>query len=282
MTYVKFGLMILTSTIVMFGLMYANIFAAEHIFWSETRFWMALLMGAAMAVVMMGFMAGMYPSRAANIGIVAAAALTFALALWLVRSQATVQDESYMRAMIPHHSIAIMTSERAEIPDARVRKLADEIARAQRREIAEMRFLLSRRAEGELAPETFSDPPAVTGSLAEALSAAQRAQLDPVEMSEAVAREALPGRELCGFRFTREAEPAFWSAGDDGAGALTLNGLVIPLEFARVGYWRTKGAAVTIRPLGDSGDWRSDAEMVFTLFSGPEIGYRGFWSCGGE
>jgi len=49
---------------------------------------------------------------------------------------------SWMRAMIPHHSIAILTSERAHISDPRVRKLADDIIAAQRREIAEMKALI--------------------------------------------------------------------------------------------------------------------------------------------
>ncbi|MEX2454486.1 MAG: DUF305 domain-containing protein, partial [Rhodospirillaceae bacterium] len=82
-------------------------------------------------------------SRAANIAIFAGAALVFAVALFLVRSQTTVDDVSYMRAMIPHHSIAILTSERAGIVDPRVRKLADEIIEAQRREIDEMRALIA-------------------------------------------------------------------------------------------------------------------------------------------
>lgn len=76
-------------------------------------------------------------------GIVIAAAVVFAASLWLVRSQETVNDVSYMSAMIPHHSIAIMTSERAHIQDPRVRKLADGIIRAQVKEIAEMKALIS-------------------------------------------------------------------------------------------------------------------------------------------
>ena len=63
--------------------------------------------------------------------------------LYLVRSQETVDDVSYMRAMIPHHSIAIMTSERAHIRDPRVRALADDIIKAQVREISEMKRLIA-------------------------------------------------------------------------------------------------------------------------------------------
>jgi uncharacterized protein (DUF305 family) len=142
MSYWRFAAMIATSTVVMYGLMYLNTYATEHVFWSETRAWMALLMGATMAVIMLGFMLGMYRRRAVALGIFGGAAAVFALSLWLVRSQATVDDVEYMKAMIPHHSIAILTSSRAQISDPRVRKLADEIIAAQDREIAEMRYLI--------------------------------------------------------------------------------------------------------------------------------------------
>lgn len=143
MSYVRFGAMIATSTIVMFGLMYLNTYALDHVFFSQTRAWMALLMGAAMAIVMLGFMMGMYKNRLVNSAIVAGSIAVFALSLVLVRSQETVRDVSYMKAMIPHHSIAIMTSERAHIRDPRVRKLADDIIEAQVREIAEMKRLIA-------------------------------------------------------------------------------------------------------------------------------------------
>jgi len=134
--------MIGTGTAIMYGLMYLNTYAWEQVFWSETRAWMALLMGATMAVVMLGFMWSMYPDQTINLGILGGSALVFAASLWLVRSQVTIDDADYMKAMIPHHSIAILTSERAQISDPRVRKLADEIIAAQEREIAEMRYLI--------------------------------------------------------------------------------------------------------------------------------------------
>ncbi len=142
-SYGRFLAMIATSTIVMFGLMYLNTYAADHIFFSETRAYMALYMGATMAVIMLVFMLGMYGNAAANIAILAGSVVLFAVALYLVRSQAVIGDTSYMRAMIPHHSIAILTSERAGIADPRVRKLADGIIEAQRLEIAEMKALIA-------------------------------------------------------------------------------------------------------------------------------------------
>ena len=141
--YLRFGAMIATSTAIMFGLMYLNTYSAEHVFFSETRAYMALVMGAAMAVIMLSFMLHMLDNRRLNAGIYIGSAVVFAAALWLVRSQTTVDQVSYMKAMIPHHSIAILTSERARITDPRVRKLADQIIEAQRKEISEMKALVA-------------------------------------------------------------------------------------------------------------------------------------------
>lgn len=141
-SYWRFAAMIATSMVVMFVLMYLNSYEIGHARWSETRFYMTFIMGAGMAVVMLSYMMGMYNNRIVNLGILSGSLLVFLAALWLVRSQTTVQDSSYMSAMIPHHSIAILTSERAAIRDVRVRELADEIIRAQRREIKEMRWLI--------------------------------------------------------------------------------------------------------------------------------------------
>lgn len=140
--YIKFAAMIITSTLIMFGLMYLNTYALEHVWFSQTRAYMALIMGAAMAVIMLIFMWPMYPNRVLNSGILVASVLVFAVSLWLVRSQATVDDIAYMKAMIPHHSIAIMTSSRAQIKDPRVRALADGILTTQQREIAQMEGLI--------------------------------------------------------------------------------------------------------------------------------------------
>jgi uncharacterized protein (DUF305 family) len=140
--YARFGLLIATSIIAMFAISYLNSYQSDHIFFSETRSYMALIMGADMALIMLFGMRKMYPDRRTNLLISGAAVLVFGTSLALVRSQATVEDVSYMRAMIPHHSIAILTSERARIRDPRVRDLADRIIAAQRREIDEMKGLI--------------------------------------------------------------------------------------------------------------------------------------------
>ena len=104
---------------------------------------MALLMGGAMALVMFAFMRSMmYKNRTYNVALVAVALLLGAGGLYLSRSQVLVDDQAYMNGMIPHHSIAILTSERADIDDVRVRELADGIIKAQRKEIKEMDWLV--------------------------------------------------------------------------------------------------------------------------------------------
>ena len=107
--------MIATSTLVMFGLMHIHTYISDHVFFSETRAWMALLRGAVKAIVMLGYMLNMYRNRTANTAIFAGATLALGLTTWLVRSQVTVTGTDYMEAMIPHHSIAILTAEGAGI-----------------------------------------------------------------------------------------------------------------------------------------------------------------------
>lgn len=141
-SYARFAAMILTSTAIMFGLMYSLVYQLDHVWFADTRFLMALYMGAMMTAVMLAFMLHMYKNRKLNIAIFAGAAIVFVVALYLARSQSTVGDVAYMKAMIPHHSIAILTSSRAHISDPRVRKLADGIIEAQKREISEMETLI--------------------------------------------------------------------------------------------------------------------------------------------
>lgn len=142
MAYLKFAAMIATSTVAMYVMMYLNTYSPDHIFWSQTRAWMALYMGAGMAIIMLSYMLGMYANRILNITIFVLAAVVFAASVFLLRSQQTVDDLAWMRAMIPHHSIAILTSERAQITDPRVRELADQIIATQREEIELMKELI--------------------------------------------------------------------------------------------------------------------------------------------
>lgn len=141
--YLRFFAMIGTSMVVMFFLMYLHSYQIiNHAWFSETRLFMTLIMGGAMMIVMLSFMQDMYKNSRVNMFIFTGAAILLLISVWLVRSQVTVTGVDYMEGMIPHHSIAILTSERAKISDPRVRELADKIIAAQRREIKEMEWLI--------------------------------------------------------------------------------------------------------------------------------------------
>ena len=140
--YLRFAGMIATSTVVMFVLTYTNVVDIAHIHFSQERLYMVLLMGAAMAIVMMAWMWKMYPDRRRNVAIIGGAVAIGVAAFLFSQTQTLVYDVNYMRGMIPHHSIAILTSDRAGIVDVRVRALTEEIIEAQRREIAEMEWLI--------------------------------------------------------------------------------------------------------------------------------------------
>ena len=144
MTYRKFLLMILVSFIFMFGIMFLNIVELNHFYISVNRIYMALLMVSAMAVIMMAMMYNMYPNKKKNNWIMIAGLVLFVITLAGIRTQTPIGDVQYMKGMIPHHSSAILTSENANIKDPEVRKLADGIIEAQKKEIAEMKAVLKR------------------------------------------------------------------------------------------------------------------------------------------
>jgi len=142
--YVKFFAMIGTSMIAMFFLMYTHSYQIiDHFRFSETRLFMTMMMGGSMIIIMLLYMLNMYQNQNMNIAILAFGVILIAGSIWLVRSQVTVTSTDYMEGMIPHHSIAILTSERAQIKDVRVRELADDIIKAQRKEIMEMQWLIN-------------------------------------------------------------------------------------------------------------------------------------------
>ncbi len=142
--YTKFLLMLLGSFIAMYITMYFNTYEIDHVYFSITRFYIACLGISAMAVIMLLFMLNMYKNRKKNIGIILGSIILFSSALTLVRTQTPIGDVLYMKAMIPHHSIAILTSKKAEIKDPEVRKLANDIIKAQKKEIREMKAFIER------------------------------------------------------------------------------------------------------------------------------------------
>lgn len=140
--YLKFALMILISTIIMYFLMFVNVNEFAHIYFSQTRVYMAIFMGAVMAIIMMGFMWKMYDNKKLNAVIMGLSVLLVLGSFGLIQNQVGIDDTAWMRAMIPHHSTAIMTSENANLTDPRVQQLSEEIIQAQEEEIAKMEQLI--------------------------------------------------------------------------------------------------------------------------------------------
>ena len=140
--YLRFAAMILTSMVVMYFVMFVGTWRWDHVTFSESRVFMALTMGGAMGLVMIAWMLNMYKSTKANVSVAVASLLLLAGGTFLDRSQLTVDDSGWMSAMIPHHSLAITRSARADIDDVRVCRLAAAIIEAQKREIREMQWLL--------------------------------------------------------------------------------------------------------------------------------------------
>ncbi|WP_410005551.1 DUF305 domain-containing protein [Aequorivita nionensis] len=143
--YTKFILMLAASFIAMYITMYLNTYSIDHVYFSLTRFYMSCLGIAAMTIIMWFFTRKMYQNKKKNIAILLGSLILFVGALGLVRAQSPIiGDILWMKAMIPHHSIAILTSERADIKDPEVRKLADDIIESQRKEIGEMKDMIKR------------------------------------------------------------------------------------------------------------------------------------------
>lgn len=143
--YKTFFIMLACSFAAMYITMYLNTYEIDHVYFSLTRFYMTCLGISAMAVIMWFFMRKMYQNKKKNIAILAGSVVLFISALALVRVQAPIiGDVLWMKAMIPHHSIAILTSERADIQDPEVKQLANDIIKAQRKEIEEMKTMINR------------------------------------------------------------------------------------------------------------------------------------------
>lgn len=143
--YKNFFLMLGLSFVAMYITMYLNTYEFDHVYFSLTRFYMVCLGISTMAVIMLLFMLKMYKNKKKNILILVGSFVLFIGSLGLVRAQSPiVGDVLWLKAMIPHHSIAILTSERAAIKDPEVKKLADDIVKAQRKEIADMKAMIKR------------------------------------------------------------------------------------------------------------------------------------------
>ncbi len=175
MSWTRFAAMIATSTFIMFFLMYQLVYSFDHAMFSINRLIASLVMGCVMTVVMLSFMWSMYNGVGTKIAILVVATILGVALLSVNRSQAIIGDVTFMKSMIPHHSIAINNARKASISDPRVRKLADGIIEAQVREIAEMKLLINdieqngERGTTELPPRSTDITPEMERQIQEAV-----------------------------------------------------------------------------------------------------------------
>lgn len=144
MAYKKLLIMMIVSFVIMYSVMFLNVDSASHIYISLTRTYMSLLMVLPMAIMMILFMGKMYPNQKVNTGIIVVAVLLFGISLTCLRTQSPIGDIQYMKAMIPHHSSAIMTSRNADIRDPEVKSLSEQIIKSQEEEIKQMKIMIAR------------------------------------------------------------------------------------------------------------------------------------------
>ena len=277
--------MVVTSTVVMYFFMYLNIYRWEDFKLSETRFFMSTLMFGTMLAIMLAFMLHMYKNKAVNTAIFAASFLLFLIGLYFMRSQVTVEDKSWMKSMIPHHSIAIMVSERADLTDPRVKKLAKEIIAAQEKEIAEMEYLIEVLGEEGEADESFplgeAAGPTPVGTLAEALARPAIASLDASGMTDEEVARVVPAA-TCSFRFS-EGQQTQVALNAEGKGVMKIAGQLVPLtrvvasDGAKTIGLTAEGAQLTIRPTDDKGS----ANLVLNVETKRplRVGYAGYYAC---
>lgn len=142
--YRKLALAISINAVLMYLITYVNLADISHFQININRLYMALLMAAPMVIIMLLVMRSMFNNDRLNIGLYAAAAGAILLLFLLIRTQTPVGNEQFLHSMIPHHSSAILMCEESTISDPEISDLCNQIVRAQREEIAQMKQILQR------------------------------------------------------------------------------------------------------------------------------------------
>lgn len=141
--YQKLAVMALVSFAAMFCLMYSMVDRFENIFINVNQVYMAALMTAPMVAIEIAIMGMMYKDKKVNYSILGVCAVTLFGSYFAIRMQTSVNDEQFLRSMIPHHAGAILMCEEANITDPEIKKLCESIMASQREEISQMKKKLA-------------------------------------------------------------------------------------------------------------------------------------------
>lgn len=133
------------SLLVMYVAMFAMIWSFGEFIQNVNFLYMALVMWAPMAIVMLLTMKSMYQDKRLNLILYAVFVLTLVLSFAAIRAQSLVGDKQFLRSMLPHHSGAILMCERAKISDPEVQQLCADIIAGQKAEIDQMKAILERK-----------------------------------------------------------------------------------------------------------------------------------------
>jgi len=142
--YKAFAIELLIDSVIMFFVMYAMIDTIQHLYLNNNNLYMTLMMVAPMALVMLISMRHMYQNKQLNIALYVLFAVVFLVSTYAMRTQAAVNDKQFLRAMIPHHSGAVLMCREASITDPEIVELCKGITESQSREIKQMETILKR------------------------------------------------------------------------------------------------------------------------------------------
>ena len=137
------------SFVAMYVLMYAMVDSFANVYPNYNQFYMAGLMAAPMLLIELAFMHGMYHGKKLNAAITVFGVAAIIGFFMLVRTQAAVGDEQFLRSMIPHHASALLMCERAQLTDPEVQALCRNIIKGQQTEIDWMKGKLEEIGSGE-------------------------------------------------------------------------------------------------------------------------------------
>ena len=143
--YGMLALNLTISLVIMYLAMFAMIWSSGEFIQNINFFYMALVMWAPMAVVMLLTMRSMYSNGRLNLLLYGAFVLIFVASFAGIRAQTAVGDREFLRSMIPHHSGALLMCERAKLSDPGIVSLCGRIVQSQTEEIAQMKAILARR-----------------------------------------------------------------------------------------------------------------------------------------
>lgn len=142
--YRDLGIMTAAHIGIMYVAMFAMIDRAGYFYNNTNMLYMALLMAAPVTLIMVFSMRHMYPDARINMAVGLACVLLTAGSFYAIRAQIGVGDAQFIRAMIPHHSGAILMCREATISDPELTQLCKGIIESQQREIDQMEAILER------------------------------------------------------------------------------------------------------------------------------------------